>query len=156
MEKLTPTDLLSVGEVSRRAGVAVSALHFYEQQGLISSERTAGNQRRYRRHVLRRISLILVAKRMGIPLSEVAVVFEGLPEDRMPSKRDWERISRRWAALLEARRKEIEQLEQELTGCIGCGCLSLRRCRVLNPQDSLAEQGPGATRLPPALPEEFE
>ncbi|MER7208320.1 redox-sensitive transcriptional activator SoxR [Streptosporangium sp. NPDC020072] len=156
MDKLTPTDLLSVGEVARRAGVAVSALHFYEQQGLIVSERTAGNQRRYRRHVLRRISLILVAKRMGIPLAEVAQVFEGLPGDRMPSKRDWERISRRWAALLEARRREIERLERELTGCIGCGCLSLRRCRVLNPQDSLAEEGTGATRLPPALPEEDE
>lgn len=153
MEKITPTDLLGVGEVARRAGVAVSALHFYEQQGLIRSERTAGNQRRYRRHVLRRISLILVAKRMGIPLSEVAEVFETLPGDRMPSKRDWERISRRWIAHLEARRREIEQLEREITGCIGCGCISLQRCRVLNPQDTLAGQGPGPARLPPACPE---
>ncbi|GLF95428.1 redox-sensitive transcriptional activator SoxR [Streptomyces yaizuensis] len=156
MEKITPSDLIAVGEVARRTGVAVSALHYYEQQGLIRSERTAGNQRRYRRHVLRRVSLIQVAKRMGIPLAEVAEVFRTLPDDRMPAKRDWERISRRWRALLEARRREIEQLEREITGCIGCGCLSLQRCRVLNPQDSLAERGPGATRLPAARTEPTE
>ncbi|MGW2543648.1 redox-sensitive transcriptional activator SoxR [Kitasatospora sp. NPDC001574] len=148
-----PGDLLSVGEVARRAGVAPSAVRFYEDQGLIASERSAGNQRRYHRHVLRRLSLILVAKRLGIPLAEVAEVFEGLPADRMPDKRDWERISRRWAALLTARRREIERLEQELTGCIGCGCLSLRRCRVLNPQDSLGTDGPGPRRL---LDDEFD
>ncbi|MFE7193573.1 redox-sensitive transcriptional activator SoxR [Kitasatospora sp. NPDC057541] len=143
-----PADLLTVGEVSRRAGVAASAVRFYEDQGLIASERTSGNQRRYHRHVLRRLSLILVAKRLGIPLAEVAEVFAGLPADRMPDKRDWERISRRWAALLAARRREIERLESELTGCIGCGCLSLRRCRVLNPRDALAADGPGPRRLP--------
>ncbi|MFD7547721.1 redox-sensitive transcriptional activator SoxR [Streptomyces sp. NPDC059816] len=146
--------MLAVGEVARRAGVAVSALHFYEQQGLIAAERTAGNQRRYRRHVLRRISLILVAKRIGIPLSEVAEVLAGLPENRMPSKRDWDRISRRWHAHLAARRREIEQLEREITGCIGCGCLSLRRRRVLNPADVLARQGPGPNLLPAAGPDD--
>ncbi|MEU5978284.1 redox-sensitive transcriptional activator SoxR [Streptomyces sp. NPDC047315] len=140
---------MTVGEVARRAGVATSAVRFYEEQGLISAERTAGNQRRYRRHVLRRLSLILTAKRLGIPLAELAEVFETLPEHRMPSKRDWERISRRWAAHLEARRREIERLEQELTGCIGCGCLSLQRCRVLNPGDALAARGAGPRRLIP-------
>ncbi|GAA1381993.1 redox-sensitive transcriptional activator SoxR [Kitasatospora putterlickiae] len=147
-----PVDLLTVGEVARRAGVAASAVRFYEDQGLIASERTAGNQRRYHRHVLRRLSLILVAKRLGIPLAEVAEVFTGLPADRMPDKRDWERISRRWAALLAARRREIERLESELTGCIGCGCLSLRRCRVLNPGDALGADGPGPRRLPSEEP----
>ncbi|MEU9607301.1 redox-sensitive transcriptional activator SoxR [Streptomyces sp. NPDC048057] len=140
---------MTVGEVARRAGVATSAVRFYEEQGLISSERTTGNQRRFRRHVLRRLSLILAAKRLGIPLAELAEVFATLPEHRMPGKRDWERISLRWAAHLEARRQEIERLEQELTGCIGCGCLSLQRCRVLNPGDELAAQGAGPRRLIP-------
>ncbi|WP_307814954.1 redox-sensitive transcriptional activator SoxR, partial [Streptomyces clavuligerus] len=142
-----PSDLLTVGEVARRAGVATSAVRFYEAQGLISSERTTGNQRRYRRHVLRRLSLILAAKRLGVPLAEVAEVFAELPGERMPGKRDWERISRRWAARLAARRREIERLEREIAGCIGCGCLSLQRCRVLNPQDALATEGTGARRL---------
>lgn len=147
--RLTPTDLLSVGEVAERTGAAVSALHFYESLGLISSQRTSGNQRRYRRYTLRRISLIQVAKRVGIPLAEVAEVFEALPEDRMPAKRDWQRISARWRKHLETRRLEIEQLERELTGCIGCGCLSLSRCRVINPGDALSQEGPGARKLPP-------
>ncbi|MFI1827421.1 redox-sensitive transcriptional activator SoxR [Streptomyces sp. NPDC020412] len=140
---------MTVGEVARRAGVATSAVRFYEAQGLISAERTAGNQRRYRRHVLRRLSLVLTAKRLGIPLAELAEVFAALPEHRMPSKRDWERISRRWAAHLAARRREIERLERELTGCIGCGCLSLQRCRVLNPGDELGALGSGPRRLTP-------
>ncbi len=143
----TPTDLLTIGELARRAGVATSAVRFYEEQGLISAVRTAGNQRRYPRHVLRRLSLVLFAKRLGIPLAEVAEVFAGLPDDRMPGKRDWDRIAKRWSDHLEARRREIEQLQRELTGCIGCGCLSLRRCYVLNPGDSLSEHGSGPQRL---------
>ncbi|AJT40398.1 redox-sensitive transcriptional activator SoxR [Psychromicrobium lacuslunae] len=146
---LRPQDLLTVGEVSRRTGVPVSALHFYENQGLIYAERTSGNQRRYPRHMLRRISLVQVAKRLGIPLAEVAEVFAALPMDRIPRKKDWDVISQRWKQHLEARRQEIERLEQELTGCIGCGCLSMNRCRLLNPADALAEEGPGARRLPP-------
>lgn len=143
----TPTDLLTVGELAQRAGVATSAVRFYEEQGLISSIRTSGNQRRYPRHVLRRLSLVLFAKRLGIPLAEVAEVFASLPEDRMPSKRDWDRIAKRWSDHLEARRREIEQLQSELTDCIGCGCLSLRRCYLLNPADSLAARGAGPQRL---------
>lgn len=143
----TPTDLLTIGELARRAGVATSAVRFYEDQGLITSVRTSGNQRRYPRHVLRRLSLVLFAKRLGIPLAEVAEVFATLPEDHMPSKRDWDRISRRWRDHLEARRREIEQLQRELTDCIGCGCLSLRRCYVLNPADALAARGAGPQRL---------
>ncbi|RKT55257.1 redox-sensitive transcriptional activator SoxR [Saccharothrix australiensis] len=143
----TPTELLTIGELARRAGVATSAVRFYEEQGLISSVRTAGNQRRYPRHVLRRLSLVLFAKRLGIPLAEVAEVFAALPDDHMPGKRDWDRIARRWSDHLEARRREIEQLQRELTGCIGCGCLSLRRCYVLNPGDSLGTRGSGPQRL---------
>lgn len=151
--KPSPTDLLSVGDVAARTGVAVSALHFYERQGLISSERTAGGQRRYARHVLRRVSVIQVAKRMGIPLAEVAEVFGDLPDDRMPGKTDWRRISQRWRGKLEARRREIERMESELVECIGCGCVSLRSCRVLNPDDELGSSGSGP-RLLPEIPAE--
>ncbi|MEV5388940.1 redox-sensitive transcriptional activator SoxR [Nocardia farcinica] len=145
--KQTPTDLLTVGEVARRAGIATSAVRFYEDQGLIAATRTAGNQRRYPRHVLRRIGIIVAARRFGIPLAEVAEVFADLPHDRMPSKTDWRKISRGWHDRLEARRRELERLEEELIGCIGCGCLSLNTCRVLNPEDRLAAEGPGARRL---------
>ncbi|WP_448222801.1 redox-sensitive transcriptional activator SoxR [Gordonia iterans] len=151
--KPAPTDLLSVGEISRRTGVAVSALHFYEREGLITATRSSGGQRRYARHVIRRISLIQVAKRMGIPLSEVAEVFVDLPHDRMPSKTDWRRISERWQGKLEARRREIERMESELFECIGCGCLSLRNCRVLNPDDALGSDGAGPRLLPEIAPE---
>lgn len=142
-----PTDLLTVGEVARRAGIATSAVRFYEDQGLISSVRTAGNQRRYPRYVLRRIGIITAARRFGIPLAEVAQVFDSLPENRMPGKTDWRRISKRWHERLEVRRRELERLEEELVGCIGCGCLSLNTCRVLNPDDQLSSEGSGARRL---------
>ncbi len=149
MAKLNPADLLTVGEVSRRTGVAVSALRFYEAQGLIFSQRTAGNQRRYSRHMIRRVSLIQVAKRLGIPLRDVAEVFRDLPHDRKPTRREWERIARAWSADLEMRRAALERLQRELTNCIGCGCVSMSACRLLNPYDELASQGPGAHRLDP-------
>jgi len=142
-----PEDLLAIGEVSRRTGVAPSALHYYEGLGLITSTRTGGNQRRYERHMLRRISLILVAKRLGIPLADVQEVFATLPPDTRPRAHDWRRVSRHWEAQLARKKEEIEQLQRELTGCIGCGCLSLNRCRLLNPEDELGEQGPGPRRL---------
>jgi MerR family redox-sensitive transcriptional activator SoxR len=144
---MEPEDLLAVGEVSRRTGVAVSALHYYEQLGLIASRRTAGNQRRYPRFMIRRISLILVAKRLGISLADVAEVFETLPMDRLPTSRDWHRMSKRWQAQLDAKKREIEKLQRELTGCIGCGCLSMKSCRLLNPDDELAERGTGPLRV---------
>lgn len=147
MERKTPRDLLTIGEVAHRVGIATSAVRFYEQQGLISSIRTTGNQRRYPRHVLRRLSIINYAKRLGIPLTEVATVFEQLPADRMPSKRDWTRISQRWTALLDERRHRIEALQRELSACIGCGCLSLNNCNALNPGDVLAAKGAGPVRL---------
>ncbi len=144
---LDPEDQLAVGEVSRRTGVAVSALHYYESLGLIASTRTGGNQRRYARHMLRRISLVVVAKRLGIPLADVQEVFTTLPLDRAPTLRDWRRVSQLWHDRLAQRREELERLEQELTGCIGCGCLSLKACNLLNPGDALAQEGPGPRRL---------
>lgn len=147
MERKTPTDLLSIGEVAERVGIATSAVRFYEKEGLISSIRTAGNQRRYPRHVLRRLSIISYAKRLGIPLTEVAEVFAQLPPDRMPSKRDWTKISQRWTKLLDERRRQLEALQTELAACIGCGCLSLNNCNALNPGDVLGSQGVGAVRL---------
>jgi MerR family redox-sensitive transcriptional activator SoxR len=140
-------ELLTIGEMSRRTGVAVSALRYYEDLGLIASARTSGNQRRYRRHMLRRVSLISVAKRLGIALSDVQHVFADLPLDEAPSHEAWQRASRRWKRQLEERRRALERLETELTGCIGCGCLSMKACALLNPDDALAAMGPGARRL---------
>ncbi|MDF9877370.1 redox-sensitive transcriptional activator SoxR [Cellulosimicrobium cellulans] len=140
---LEPDDLLAVGEVAHRTGVAVSALHYYEQLGLIASTRTAGNQRRYPR----RISLIVVAKRLGIPLADVQEVFTSLPLDHPPSQRDWRRVAKLWNDELELRRTQIDHLQRELTGCIGCGCLSLKACRLLNPEDALGSDGPGPRRI---------
>ena len=142
-----PEELLTVGEMSRRTGVAVSALHYYEQLGLIASRRTAGNQRRYPRYMLRRVALVSVAKRLGIPLSDVQESFADVPLETPPSHEDWQRASRRWKKTLEQRRRGIEQLERELTGCIGCGCLSMKACRLLNPDDELGDSGAGALRI---------
>jgi MerR family transcriptional regulator, redox-sensitive transcriptional activator SoxR len=143
-----PDELLSVGEVSQRMGVAVSALHYYERLGLIAALRTTGNQRRYPRHVLRRIALISVAKNLGIPLTDVREAFADVPLTTTPTQTDWQRASRRWKKVLEQRRLGIERLEKELIGCIGCGCLSMKACRLLNPDDKLAGTGPGARRIP--------
>lgn len=142
-----PDEPLTIGEMSRRTGVAPSALHFYESLGLIASTRTAGNQRRYARHMLRRVSLITVAKRLGIPLSDVQDAFADVPLAETPSHADWQRASRRWKRELEKRREGIERLERELTGCIGCGCLSMKACGLLNPDDALGSQGAGPQRL---------
>ncbi len=147
-EPSTPLkDLLTVGEVTARTGVSASALRFYEAEGLISAERNSSNQRLYRRHMLRRISLILAARRLGIPLAEVAVVFTTLPTDGPPSHRDWVRLSRVWKSELEERRLYIMNLERQLTACIGCGCLSMRSCDLLNPDDRLGIRGTGPVRL---------
>ncbi len=142
-----PDELLSIGEMSRRTGVAASALRYYEDLGLITSTRTAGNQRRFPRHMLRRVSLISVAKTIGIPLDDVRDAFTSLPSDQMPSHEDWQQASRAWKRQLEERRQRLERLEYELTGCIGCGCLSMKACRLLNPDDALAATGAGPRRL---------
>lgn len=142
-----PDELLTIGEMSRRTGVAVSALRYYESLELIAAVRTSGNQRRFPRHMLRRVSLITVAKNLGVPLSDVQATFSSVPLDRTPSHEDWQRASRAWKRQLEERRRGIERLELELTGCIGCGCLSMKACALLNPDDALAATGSGARRL---------
>lgn len=144
-----PDELLTIGEMSSRTGVAVSALRFYEGLGLIAAERTPGNQRRYARHMLRRVSLVTVAKHLGIPLSDVQTALADVPLDRTPTHEEWQRASRQWKRELEARRLGIEKLERELTGCIGCGCLSMKACSLLNPDDALSEAGSGPRRLEP-------
>ena len=144
---MEPDELLTIGEMSTRTGVAPSALRYYEELALVASVRTPGNQRRYPRHMLRRVSLIAVAKRLGVPLADVKDAFGDVPMESTPSHADWQRASRRWKKRLEERRRAIERLEYELTGCIGCGCLSLKACALLNPDDALAEAGPGPRRL---------
>jgi MerR family redox-sensitive transcriptional activator SoxR len=137
---------LSVGEVSRRSGVAVSALHFYERKGLIQSLRTAGNQRRFNREVLRRLAVIRVAQRVGMPLEAVAHAFAALPQDKTPTRAEWAKMSALWRAELDQRIEQLLLLRDQLTDCIGCGCLSLKRCRLANPGDALGEQGDGPQR----------
>lgn len=138
---------LSVGQVAARSGVAVSALHFYEARGLIHSVRNVGNQRRYGRDVLRRIAVIKVAQRAGVPLAEIAHALQALPADAAPDRADWQRLSRRWRADLDARIAQLTRLRDHMDGCIGCGCLSLRECPLRNPQDVLGEDGSGPRLL---------
>ena len=135
--------LLTIGEVSRRSGVATSALRFYEQRGMISSERAGSGHRRYPRPVLRRVAFIVFAQRIGLSLEEIGTELAKLPSDRAPTKRDWTRLSSGWSARIEQRIAELERLKDGLTGCIGCGCLSLDRCKLANPEDRAARLGPG-------------
>ena len=138
---------LSIGEVATRSGVAPSALRFYEREGLIASTRTDGNQRRYERAVLRRIAFIQAGRAAGIPLAEVNAALARLPANRTPSRRDWERLSNRWRADLDERIATLQALRDRLTTCIGCGCLSIDRCELLNPDDEAADEGAGARYL---------
>ncbi|MFV8836142.1 redox-sensitive transcriptional activator SoxR [Aquisalimonas sp.] len=137
-------DVLSVGQVARRSGVAVSALHFYETKGLISSWRNSGGQRRFPRSVLRRVAVIKAAQRIGIPLSEIADALAALPDGRSPTAADWQRLSDQWRANLDERIDKLVKLRDHLDGCIGCGCLSLESCPLRNPEDIAANAGPGA------------
>lgn len=140
---------LTVGQVAERSGVAVSALHFYERQGLIRSRRTAGNQRRFDRSVLRRVAVIRAAQRAGIPLSHIASALAELPEDGIPDQDDWRRLSAAWREDLESRIHQLEALRDRLGGCIGCGCLSLAECSFVNPGDASGLHSPGAPLLQP-------
>lgn len=135
--------VLPIGEVARRSGIAVSALHFYEREGLIDSLRTPGNQRRYARSVLRRVAVIKVAQRMGVPLAEIAEALQALPRSRTPTQADWSALSARWREALDARIQGLTQLRDQIDGCIGCGCLSLKVCPLRNDGDCLAGSGPG-------------
>jgi MerR family redox-sensitive transcriptional activator SoxR len=140
---------LSVGDVARRCGIAVSAIHFYESKGLIMSWRNRGNQRRYPREVLRRVSIVKVAQRLGIPLASIKQALDSLPKGRTPTDRDWRKLSARWHADLDERIARLARLRDHLTGCIGCGCLSMKVCPLWNPGDELAGKGPGAHFLEP-------
>jgi MerR family redox-sensitive transcriptional activator SoxR len=137
------TALLTIGEVSKRSGVAASALRFYEERSLIASERRDGGQRRYQRHVLRRIAFITFAQRIGLTLAEIAAELAKLDPNRVPGRRDWSRLSETWASRIDERIAELERLRSGLTECIGCGCLSLDRCRFANPDDRASSAGPG-------------
>ena len=142
---------LTVGEVASRSGVAVSTLHFYEAQGLIQSWRNRGNQRRYAREVLRRVAVIKVAQRTGIPLAEIRDALAALPDERTPTAQDWSRLSTQWRADLDDRIARLTRLRSQLDGCIGCGCLSLGVCPLRNPWDTLGADGPGPRLLDPEL-----
>ncbi|HEX6514438.1 MAG TPA: redox-sensitive transcriptional activator SoxR [Nocardioidaceae bacterium] len=141
---------LTIGQLSERSGVAPSALRYYESQGLIASERTAGNQRRYRQATLRRVAFIRSAQRVGLTLDEIKEALATLPEQRTPTKRDWARLSRDWRPRIDAQIERLERLRDKLDGCIGCGCLSLKTCALNNPDDEVAPRGPGAVFLEPS------
>jgi MerR family redox-sensitive transcriptional activator SoxR len=136
-------ELLTIGEVSRRSGVAASALRFYEDRGLIASERAGSGHRRYPRAVLRRIAFVVFAQRVGLTLEEIGAELGKLPPDRAPTRRDWARLTKTWSARIDDRIAELQRLQRGLTECIGCGCLSLDRCRLANPGDRAAGLGPG-------------
>ncbi|MBW9090598.1 redox-sensitive transcriptional activator SoxR [Rhizobium wenxiniae] len=146
-EKIKALQGMSVGQAAERSGVAISTLHFYEEEGLIESWRNGGNHRRYSRDVLRRIAVIRVAQRAGVPLKEIAEALKSLPQKRTPNAKDWARLSARWKSELDHRIGMLTQLRDELTGCIGCGCLSLKACPLRNPGDQLASAGSGALLL---------
>jgi MerR family transcriptional regulator, redox-sensitive transcriptional activator SoxR len=138
---------LTVGQVAQRSGVAVSALHFYESKGLIRSQRSAGNQRRFARDVLRRVAVIRTAQRVGISLEQIAAALASLPQRQAPTRADWSRLSRLWRDDLNLRIAQLEKLRDTLDDCIGCGCLSIKRCALRNPGDALARAGAGPHRL---------
>jgi MerR family transcriptional regulator, redox-sensitive transcriptional activator SoxR len=140
---LKSRELLAIGEVARRSGVAASALRFYEERGLIESVRSGPGHRRYPRSVLRRIAFIVFAQRVGLTLEEITAELQRLPSDRAPTRRDWARLSSGWSARIDERIAELNRLKVGLTECIGCGCLSLDRCRMANPDDRAGTRGPG-------------
>jgi MerR family redox-sensitive transcriptional activator SoxR len=149
------TDRIAIGELAARSGVATSAIRFYESLGLLVSERTDGNHRMYPRHALRRVAFIRAAQRVGLSLDEVTDALSLLPPDRAPTKAEWRRISRAWRSRIDERITGLEQLRDDLTSCIGCGCLSLASCRLSNPEDAAAANGDGPRFLLGDDPDEF-
>jgi MerR family redox-sensitive transcriptional activator SoxR len=147
---------LTISEVARRSGFATSALRYYEREGLIGAERTDGGQRRYHRDVLRRLAFISAARHVGLTLDEIRSALATLPDDRTPTKLDWTRISKSWRPRLDDEIEALTRLRDGLDGCIGCGCLSLQRCRLSNPNDVVATRGPGAVYLPEPLRPELD
>lgn len=149
---LKSTDLLSIGQVADRSGIAVSALHFYEREGLISSVRSSGNQRRFTRDVLRRLAFIRASQRAGIPLAVIREALDELPLKRTPKEPDWARVASRWLGVLSQQIEYLERIREDLWTCIGCGCLSFDRCALVNPDDAMAVEGAGPRRLLPGTP----
>src|ERR1700759_1574479 len=138
---------LTIGELSARSGIATSAIRYYEERGLVRSRRTTGNQRRYERAMLRRLAFIRTAQRVGLSLEEIEQALATLPSNRTPTKADWTRLSRGWRPRIDAQIRQLERLRDTLDSCIGCGCLSLRRCALSNPDDVVAPRGPGPVFL---------
>ena len=148
-----PDDFLTVGEVARRSGFAASALRYYEREGLVTAERSEGGQRRFARNVLRRLAFIRAARHVGLSLDEIRASLDSLPRSRTPTRADWTRMSKDWRDRLNAEINALQALRDGLDSCIGCGCLSLQRCRISNPNDIAAADGPGAVYLPKPLRE---
>lgn len=148
-------DLLTIGETAQRSGVAASALRFYETRNLIGSHRGPGNQRRYHRSMLRRISIIKVAQSLGLSLEEISMALDTLPDKRTPTRRDWEKLSLKWRDQLDNRITNLEKLREQLSNCIGCGCLSLKRCALYNPEDREAAKGAGPRYLLGDIPDKI-
>ncbi len=149
MSSVDSRDLWSIGQLAERSGTAPSAIRYYETRGLLAASRSAGNQRRYPRSTLRRLGFIRAAQRVGLSLDEIADALATLPAERTPTRRDWQRLSRHWQSRIEEQIDRLERLRDRLDSCIGCGCLSLRRCALSNPGDESAAAGPGAAHLEP-------
>ena len=147
-------NFLSIGETALRSGVASSTLRFYETRNLIASHRSPGNQRRYHRSMLRRISIIKVAQSLGLSLEEISTALETLPDKRTPTRRDWQKLSLKWRDQLDARITNLQKMREKLSGCIGCGCLSLKRCALYNPGDRAAAKGAGPRYLLGDIPDQ--
>ena len=145
--RLRKSDLLTIGDVARRTGLSVSAIRFYEDKGLVEPIRTGGNQRRFLRSDIRRISFIRIAQQLGLTLEEIQAQFARLPHGRTPTARDWEGISRSIGRVLDDQIAQLQRMRDRLDGCIGCGCLSLKKCAIYNAEDHLAEEGPGPRKL---------
>ena len=146
--RMSAHDLLPIGAVAERSGISVPTLRFYEEAGLLAPLRTEGNQRRYPRHVLRRLAYIKAAQRFGLSLAEIGAALEVLPQDEPPTKKDWKRLSRTWRDAIQARIDELVALRDTTNDCIACGCLATKNCAIYNPEDIKAEEGPGARRWP--------
>jgi len=147
MPHIAPLELLSIGDLAGRAGVSVPTVRYYEARGLIQSTRTAGNNRQFPRHTLRRLAVVAAGQRVGLTLHEIADSLAELPADRAPTQREWRQMSGQWAATVARRIRELEALQASLDGCIGCGCLSLGTCTLFNPDDEAAAEGPGSRWL---------
>lgn len=144
MPPIAPNELLAIGEMAARAGVSVPTLRYYEERGLIAAERTAGNKRLFPRHTLRRLAVVAAGQRVGLTLQEIGEALGALPADRAPTQREWRLMGQQWSALVARRISELQVLRTSLDSCIGCGCLSLGKCTLFNPDDEAAAEGPGS------------